>query len=84
MYRVSTNYQVPGQRVQYTCTRANGQELKAIEVVSGQFAWDEDVVGAEIVAGRGKATPRPTALAEAPDSTLGEPAGRTQGGGCRR
>jgi hypothetical protein len=64
MYRVSTNYQVPGQRVQYTCTRANGQELKAIEVVSGQFAWDEDVVGAEIVAGRGKATPRPAALAE--------------------
>jgi hypothetical protein len=64
MYRVSTNYQVPGQRVQYTCTRANGQELKAIEVVSGQFAWDEDVVGAEIVAGRGKATPRPTLLAE--------------------
>ena len=63
-YRVSTNYQVPGQRVQYTCTRANGQELKAIEVVSGQFAWDEDVVGAEIVAGRGKATPRPAALAE--------------------
>ena len=64
MYRVSTNYQVPGQRVQYTCTRANGQELKAIEVVSGQYAWDEDVVGAEIVAGRGKATPRPAALAE--------------------
>jgi hypothetical protein len=64
MYRVSTNYQVSGQRVQYTCTRANGQELKAIEVVSGQYAWDEDVVGAEIVAGRGKATPRPAALAE--------------------
>jgi hypothetical protein len=64
MYRVSTNYQVPGQRVQYTCTRANGQELKAIEVVSGQYAWDEDVLGAEIVAGRGKATPRPAALAE--------------------
>jgi hypothetical protein len=64
MYRVSTNYQVPGQRVQYTCTRANGQELKAIEVVSGQYAWDEDVVGAEIVAGRGKATPRQAALAE--------------------
>ena len=64
MYRVSTNYQVPGQRVQYTCSRANGQELKAIEVVSGQYAWDEDVVGAEIVAGRGKATPRQAALAE--------------------
>jgi len=63
-YRVSTNYQVPGQRIQYTCTRANGQEYKAIEVVNGQYAWDEDIVGAELVAGRGKATARPTALAE--------------------
>ena len=24
-YRVSTNYQTPGQRTQITCTRANGQ-----------------------------------------------------------
>jgi hypothetical protein len=63
-YRVSTNYQVPGQRVQYTCARPNGQEVKAIEVVSGQYAWDEDILGAEIVPGRGKATPRPAALAE--------------------
>ena len=63
-YRASTNYQAPGQRIQYTCTRPNGQEHKAIEVVSGQFAWDEDVVGAEIVPGRGKATPRPEALHE--------------------
>jgi hypothetical protein len=62
MYRVSTNYQVPGQRIQYACTRTNGQPYKAIEVVSGQYAWDEDVVGAELVAGRGKATPRPAAL----------------------
>lgn len=64
MYRVSTNYQVPGQRVQYTCRRANGQEHKAIEVVSGQYAWDEDVVGAELQPGRGKATPAPAALHE--------------------
>jgi hypothetical protein len=63
-YRVSTNYQVPGQRIQYACTRTNGQEYKNIEVVSGQFAWDEDVPGAELVAGRGKATPRPGALQE--------------------
>jgi hypothetical protein len=63
-YRVSTNYQVPGQRIQYTCTRANGQEFKAIEVVSGQFAWDEDIVGAELVPGKGKASPTPAALNE--------------------
>ena len=63
-YRVSTNYQVPGQRIQYTCARANGQEFKAIEVVSGQFAWDEDIVGAELVPGKGKATPNAAALHE--------------------
>lgn len=63
-YRVSTNYQVPGQRIQYTCTRANGQQYSAIEVVSGQYAWNEDVPGAEITPGRGKATATPAALAE--------------------
>lgn len=63
-YRVSTNYQVPGQRIQYTCTRANGQPYSAIEVVSGQHAWNEDMPGAEIVPGKGKATPMPASLQE--------------------
>ena len=63
-YRVSTNYQIPGQRIQYACTRANGQTYTAIEVVSGQYAWDEDILGAGLVAGRGRATPRPAALHE--------------------
>ena len=63
-YRVSTNYQVSGQRIQYTCARPNGQQYSAIEVVSGQFAWNEDIVGAEIVPGKGKATPMPGALHE--------------------
>jgi hypothetical protein len=56
-YRVSTNYQTPGQRVQYTCTRPNGQTVSGVEVVSGQYAWNEDTPGAEIVSGKGKATP---------------------------
>jgi len=63
-YRVSTNYQVSGQRIQYACTRPNGQEYRNIEVVSGQYAWNEDVPGAEITPGRGKATPTPNALHE--------------------
>jgi len=63
-YRVSTNYQVSGQRIQYTCARPNGQQYSNIEVVSGQFAWNEDIVGAEIVPGKGKAAPMPGALAE--------------------
>ena len=48
-YRVSTSYQTPGQRVQYTCTRPNGQPYSGIEVVSGQYAWNEDIPGAEII-----------------------------------
>jgi len=58
-YRASTNYQTPGQRIQYTCTRTNGQTVSNVEVVSGQYAWNEDIPGAEIVAGKGKATPMP-------------------------
>ena len=63
-YRVSTSYQTPGQRVQYTCTRPNGQTYSSIEVVSGHYAWNEDIAGAEIVAGKGKATPMPGAVEE--------------------
>ena len=63
-YRVSTNYQTPGQRVQYTCSRANGQTYSNIEVVSGHYAWNEEIAGAEIVAGKGKATPMPNAVQE--------------------
>ena len=63
-YRASINYQVGGMRVQYTCTGADGQMRKGIEVVSGQFAWDEDIVGAELVPGKGTATPNRAALNE--------------------
>jgi len=63
-YRVSTNYQIPGQRVQYTCTRPNGQTVSGVEVISGQYAWNEDMAGAEIIAGKGKATPMPGAVEE--------------------
>jgi hypothetical protein len=63
-YRVSTNYQTPGQRVQYACTRPNGQPYSAVEVVSGQYAWNEDIPGAEVVPGKGKARPMPGAVEE--------------------
>ena len=63
-YRSSTNYQLPGQRIQYTCTRSNGQPYSAVEVVSGTYAWNEDIPGAELVAGQGKATPMPRAVQE--------------------
>jgi hypothetical protein len=63
-YRISNNYQIPGERIQIGCTRANGQTYSNVEVVNGQYAWDEDIVGAEIVPGKGKATPRANLLRE--------------------
>jgi hypothetical protein len=63
-YRASINYQTSGERVQYTCTRANGQPYSNVEVVSWQYAWNEDIPGAEIVPGKGKATPMPAAVQE--------------------
>jgi hypothetical protein len=63
-FRASTNYQTPGQRVQYTCTRANGQAVSNIEVISGGYAWNEDIAGAEIISGKGKATPMPATAQE--------------------
>ena len=58
-YRASTNYQTFSQRIQYTCTRPNGQTYSNIEVVSGLYAWNEDTPGAEIGPTKGKATPMP-------------------------
>jgi hypothetical protein len=63
-YRVSSNYQTTGQRTHIECTRANGQTYSNIEVVNGVYAWNEDIPGAEIIAGKGKATPTPAALQE--------------------
>jgi hypothetical protein len=63
-YRASLNYWLPGLRAQYTCTTPDGQTHKGIEVVSGQFAWDEDIMGAELIAGKGTATPKPATLNE--------------------
>jgi hypothetical protein len=63
-YRVSVNYQTPGYRTQIECTRSNGQTYKNIETMSEGYAWDEDIPGAEIIPGKGKATPRPDALQE--------------------
>ena len=63
-YRGSTNYQTPGQRIQYTCTLLNGQTHSDIEVVSGRYAWNEDIPGAELIPGEGTATAMPDAVEE--------------------
>jgi hypothetical protein len=63
-FRASTNYQTFSQRIQYTCTRPNGQAYSNIEVVSGLYAWNEDTPGAEIGPTKGKVTPMPAAVQE--------------------
>jgi hypothetical protein len=63
-YRISANYQIPGYRTQIECTRANGKKYSNIETISGHYVWDEDIPGAEIVAGQGKATPKHGVLDE--------------------
>src|SRR5688572_30702824 len=63
-YRSSINYQVSGERIQITGTRPNGQSCSTIEVLSGAYAWNEDIAGAELIKGRGKATPMAAATRE--------------------
>src|SRR5688572_4297934 len=63
-YHLQANYQIPGYRIEIACTRANKQTYTVVENMSGDFAWDDDIVGAELVAGKGKSTPRPDMLVE--------------------
>jgi hypothetical protein len=63
-YRASTNYQTLSQRINYSCTRANQQAYSNIEVVSWQYAWNEDTPGAEIAGTKGKVAAMPAAVQE--------------------
>jgi hypothetical protein len=63
-YRTSISYQTSGERIQITGTRPNGQACSSVEVLSGAYAWNEDIAGAELIAGKGKATPMPTTVEE--------------------
>jgi hypothetical protein len=63
-FRASTNYQTLSQRINYTCTRPNRQTYSNIEVVSWQYAWNEDTPGAEIAGTKGKVAAMPAAVQE--------------------
>jgi hypothetical protein len=56
-YRISNAYQFAGSRTQINCTLPNGRTYSNIEVVSGQYAWDEDRPGAGLLPGEGTAKP---------------------------
>jgi hypothetical protein len=63
-YRTSISYQTSGERIQIAGTRPNGQSCSNVEVLSGAYAWNEDIPGAELVADKGKATPMPATVEE--------------------
>lgn len=63
-YRISNAYQFAGNRTEIECTLPNGRTYSNIEVVSGEYAWDEDQPGAGLVPGEGTATPMPDKRAE--------------------
>jgi hypothetical protein len=63
-YRTSISYQTSGERIQIAGTRPNGQSCSNVEVLSGAYTWNEDIPGAELVAGKGKATPMPATVEE--------------------
>jgi hypothetical protein len=63
-YHLQANYLIPGYRTDIECTRANKQTYSVVENMSGDYAWDDDIVGAELVPGKGKSTPRPETLVE--------------------
>src|SRR5690606_16162426 len=63
-YRSDISYQTSGERIRITGTLPNGESCDAIEVLSGAYAWNEDIMGAELVPGQGKATPMPDTVEE--------------------
>ncbi len=63
-YRTSISYKTSGERIQITGTRPNGQSCSNVEVLSGAYTWNEDIPGAELVTGQGKATPMPATVEE--------------------
>ena len=64
MYRSDITYQESGERIRITGTRPNGQSCNTIEVLSGAYSWNEDIPGAELIPGKGKATPMPATVEE--------------------
>ena len=57
-YRTEINFQISGMRADFACTLPNGQNHEEIQVVGGQYAWNEvGGPGAGLVPGQGTAVP---------------------------
>ena len=78
-YRTSISYQTSGERIQITGTRPNGQSCSNVEVLSGAYTWNEDIPGAELVAGQRQSHADAGNRRGADDSPVGKSAGCVQG-----
>ncbi|MGH9256421.1 MAG: hypothetical protein ACRD3C_17825 [Vicinamibacterales bacterium] len=64
-YRAEINYQMSGMRADFACRLPSGQNHEEIQVVGGQYAWNEvGGTGAGLVPGRGTAVSMPAAYDE--------------------
>lgn len=63
-YHMQANYQIPGFRVDLACAFKDKKTYSVVENLSGDYAWNDDIVGAELEPGKGKSTPNQAALTE--------------------
>ncbi len=61
-YHVALGYNPPAMRLEITRTNAGGTPQHTIQTVRDKYAWDESVIGAGLVPGKGTATPEMTAV----------------------
>jgi len=61
-YHAALGYNPPAMRLEITRTNAGGTPQHTIQTVRDKYAWDESMLGAGLVPGKGTATPEMTAV----------------------
>jgi hypothetical protein len=61
-YHASLGYNPPAMRLEITRTNPGGTPQHTIQTVRDKYAWDESVIGAGLVPGKGTATPEMAAV----------------------
>lgn len=61
-YHAALGYNPPAMRLEITRTNAGGTPQHTIQTVREKYAWDESMLGAGLVPGKGTATPAMTAV----------------------
>jgi hypothetical protein len=61
-YHAALGYNPPAMRLEITRTNASGTPQHTIQTVRDKYAWDESMMGAGLVPGKGTATPQMTAV----------------------